>query len=438
MRIMLVTDQYPPMVGGVPTVTHGLALDFAQRGHQVWVVAPSYDAHDERRMEQEVRVYRFSSIEWPAYEGLRIPFLPFMPVRNLIRKTDPDIIHIHSPIVLGNIAQILAGGLRKPVIATNHYLPINISPSLTIDPFIGKSFNRMTYSYLVNFLNRCEYVTAPTQTAMNLLYENGLRVPARVISNGIDLAKFTPGPRDPDLLRHFELPTNRPLLLHVNRLSEEKRVDVLLDAMSLLKSNAHLVLVSTGPAETELRAQAERLQLQDRVSFLGYVPDQELLQLRRSSDLFVIPSEADLQSLATMEAMACGLPVVAANAYALPELVHHQKNGLLFPRGDSAALASAIDQLLDDSSLRMQMGQESLRIVLDHDRVHVLNEWEILYNRLSVEFREAKQRRQHQRTLSKYADHLSSDLPRISQPRVRLSKDPDFQRRKKSSRSKII
>src|SRR5689334_21233906 len=113
MRIMIVTDQYPPMVGGVATVTHGLAVDIVQRGHQVWVVAPSYSPRDARRLEQGVRVYRFSSFEWPTYRDLRIPFLPFMPIRNLLKKSDPDIIHIHSPIVLGNIAQILAGGLRK-------------------------------------------------------------------------------------------------------------------------------------------------------------------------------------------------------------------------------------------------------------------------------------------------------------------------------------
>src|SRR6478752_7375361 len=121
MRIMIVTDQYPPMIGGVPNVTHGLAVDFAERGHQVWVVAPSYCARDVRRMEGQVRVYRYSSFEWPLFRELRIPFLPLMPIRNLIKRADPDIIHIHSPIVLGNIAQIMAGGLRKPVVATNHY-----------------------------------------------------------------------------------------------------------------------------------------------------------------------------------------------------------------------------------------------------------------------------------------------------------------------------
>src|SRR5260370_18304690 len=134
MRIMIVTDQYPPMVGGVPAVTHDLAVDFANRGHQVWVVAPSYGARDVRRVEQKVRVYRFSSFEWPTYEGLRIPFLPFVPLRNLLKKADPDIIHSHSPAVLGNIAQILASGLHKPVIVTNHYLPINMRRSLSAYP----------------------------------------------------------------------------------------------------------------------------------------------------------------------------------------------------------------------------------------------------------------------------------------------------------------
>src|SRR6266487_3245513 len=203
MRIMIVTDQYPPMVGGVPTVTRGLAVDFASRGHQVWVVAPSYGTRDVRRVENKVRVYRFSSFEWPAYEGLRIPFLPFMPMRNLLKKSDPDIIHIHSPIVLGNIAQILAGGLRKPVVATNHYMPVNVNRSLMSEPLVGKYFANVTYSYLVHFCNRCEYVTAPTQTALNLLYQHGLRAPARPISNGIDLQKFSPGERDPEILRQL-------------------------------------------------------------------------------------------------------------------------------------------------------------------------------------------------------------------------------------------
>jgi phosphatidylinositol alpha 1,6-mannosyltransferase len=409
MRIMIVTDQYPPMVGGVPRVTHDLATDLAARGHQVWVVAPSQGARDIRRYEQKVRLYRFSSFEWPTYEGLRIPFLPLLPVRNLMKKSDPHVVHIHSPVVLGNIAQIMAGGLRKPVIATNHYLPINISRSLSNDAVISKPFNLITYSYLVSFCNRCEYVTAPTQTALNLLYEHGLKAPASAISNGIDLRRYTPGPKDEQLRARFHLPPDRPLILHVNRLFEEKRVDVLIDAVAKMRSKAHVMITSTGPMEAELRAQVQRLRLEDRISFPGFIRDADLVPLYRLADIFAIPSEADLQSLATMEAMACGLPVVAANAFALPELVHHEENGFLFQPGNSEEMARYLDRLVDDAALRGQMGAKSLEIVAAHDRRQVLTQWEALYRRLSLEFIEAKERRRRLRTVRKYPGYQRTE-----------------------------
>src|SRR5437764_5812375 len=405
MRIMIVTDQYPPMVGGVPKVTHGLAHDFADRGHHVAVVAPSYGARDVHRVQDSVHIYRFSSFEWPIHEELRIPFLPILPFRRLLKQVDPDIIHIHSPVVLGNIAQIVAGGLRKPVIATNHYLPINMSRSLSSDPFFGKSFMSVSYSYLVHFCNRCEYVTAPTMTALNLLYEHGLRAPAQAISNGIDLKKFSPGVRDKQLRQYFNLPQDRPLILSVNRLSQEKRIDVLIDAVAKMTQVAHIAIASTGPAEADLRARVEELNLMDRVSFLGFIHDKDLAPLYRLADVFAISSEAELQSLATMEAMASGLPDVAADSYALPELLHHDINGLLFQRGNSEEMAQYLDVLVTDQELRRQMGSNSLEIIARHDRTQVLDQWEALYFRLSNEFVEAKERklrRQRERQKASY------------------------------------
>ena len=414
-RIMIVSDQYPPMVGGVPNVTYHLAHDLANRGHEVFVVAPSYGPRDVlHRMDKNVHIYRFSSFEWPAYKELRIPFLPLIPMRVLIKRCNPDIIHLHSPSVLGNIAQIMGGNLRKPVIVTNHYLPINISRSLSSDPVIGKHFSNISYTYLVNFCNRCEYVTAPTHTALQLLYEHGLHAPARVISNGINLTQFSPGEYNPQVMQRFQLPQDRPLVLHVNRLSEEKRVDVLLHAIAKMQSSAHFALIGTGPIKDELVALAAQLNIEERVSFLGYVRDDDLLALRHSSAFFVIPSEADLQSLATMEAMACGLPIIAANSYALPELVHHNENGFLFAPGDSDEFARQIDTLVEQPELRTQMGQESLNIVSKHDRTIVLQEWEEVYDRLTAEFDEARERKMRWRIA-----HRHPNAPHIEHPRMR-------------------
>ncbi|HEV7235412.1 MAG TPA: glycosyltransferase, partial [Ktedonobacteraceae bacterium] len=290
-------------------------------------------------------------------------------------------------------------------IATNHYMPTNIGHSLSSDPILGKSFQNVWYSYLVHFCNRCEYVTAPTVTALNLLYEHGLRAPARAISNGIDLARYQPGQPNEETRQRFQLPADRPLILSVNRLSQEKRIDVLIDAAAKLHEQAHIVITSTGPAEAELRARVDALNLQDSVTFPGFVSDEDLIALYHLADIFAIPSEADLQSLATMEAMAVGLPIVAADAYALPELVHHEENGFLFSPGNSDEMAHYLDILLRDSTLRKSMGARSLEIVAQHDSTHILNQWETLYQRLITEFTEARERKRGLRMTRKLAGY---------------------------------
>ncbi len=391
MRIMIVTDQYPPQVGGVPTVTQELAVNFANRGHQVWVIAPRYGAGDVDHLEQKVDVYRFFSFQWPT-GGARIPFLPFVSIRSLLKKADPDIIHIHTPVVLGNVAQLLASALHKPVIATHHHLPITVY-TLTNKPLTGKYFSQVMNSYFVHFYNRFDYVTAPTATALNLLYEHGLRAPARVISNGVDLKKFTPGKADEHLRQRFNLPQGRPIVLYVNRLSYEKRINVLLDAVAKMSGDGHVVIGGSGVAEASLRAQARQLNISDRVTFLGFVHDADLPSLYQLADVFVNPSEAELQSIAMMKAMACGLPVIAADSYALPELAHHGENGFVFHHGNSDELAHYLDTILAEPELRAQMGVKSLQIIAEHESERVLDQWEALYWRLANEFAEAKERK---------------------------------------------
>ena len=385
MNILLVTDQYPPMVGGVPTVVHELAADLAGRGHHVEAAAPSTTGRNGYCLQQNVHVHRFASFEWLGYEGQRISIWPLLPMRKLIRRFDPDVIHIHSPLVLGRLAQMLGRRWHIPIIATHHFLPVNMLPALAAYPLVAEYAGQAAYAYLVGFYNRCTYTTAPTLTALNLLRTHGLRTPSTAISNGIDVRKFAPGPRDPHLRQHLQLPQGQSLVLHVNRLSREKRVEVVLRAIPQVRSAAHFVLAGAGPDEARLRKLAEQLGIAQHVSFLGYVQDEDLLALLRESSVFIIASEADLQSLSTMEAMACGLPVIAANACALPELVHHHENGLLFSPGQSDELARQLDTLLQDEEQRTRMGRASVEIIAAHNRDGILAHWEKLYARLAGE-----------------------------------------------------
>jgi len=368
MRIMVVTDQYEPMVGGVPTVTRNLARGLAGRGHDVALVVPSPGWRGRLATAEQVSVTYRGSLRWPWYEGMRLGCLPASAAGKLMASFAPDVAHIHSPVTLGVMARIGAARRSVPVVYTNHYLPANIRPSAAPRSAIADAF---FYRYIVGFSNKCSYVTAPTATALGLLRERGLRVPSRVISNGADLHEYSPGPADGQMI------------LSAGRLSPEKRMDVLLDAAARLSPDTQIAIAGTGPDEARLRAQAQRLGLAGKVRFLGFVPGSDLPAIYRLADVFAIVSEAELQSLTTMEAMATGLPVVAVDAYALGELVRHEENGFLARPGQAAEVAAYLDLLCREPGLRARMSAASLRIISNHERLRLLAEWEFLYRTLA-------------------------------------------------------
>jgi glycosyltransferase involved in cell wall biosynthesis len=115
---------------------------------------------------------------------------------------------------------------------------------------------------------------------------------------------------------------------------------------------------------------------------LGFIPDDELPGLYSISSCFINACIAELQCIAAMEAMATGLPVIAANAVALPELVHHGENGLLFEVDNTKQMATHITNIFSDENLRREMSQKSLKIIEKHDIKNVISEFESLYSKL--------------------------------------------------------
>jgi glycosyltransferase involved in cell wall biosynthesis len=426
---MVVTDQYAPMVGGVPTVTRELAQGLGERGHAVTVVAPTPARQDEAGPsgtdrpdptasrppgQAPVTVDLFRSVRWPWYEGQRLGLLSPARATALIRGFAPDVVHVHSPLTLGAAAVASARRRRVPVVYTNHYLPLNARPGAASarpgedgaggDGAGGRLFEAAFYAYVTGFANRCDHVTTPTATALRLLREHGLRVPSEAVSNGVDLATFSPGPADAALRARYGLPERVPLILSVGRLSPEKRADVLIAALARLPAGdgseagdaagaagdtagaaggAVLALAGAGPDEERLRRLARHHGVSDRIRFLGFVPEADLPGLYRLADVFAIASQAELQSLVTMAAMASGLPVVAVNAGALGELVHPGENGLLARPGNAGEVAACLGLLCADPGLRARMSKASVRIIGDHDRHRMLSRWESIYRALA-------------------------------------------------------
>ena len=398
---MIVTDQYEPMVGGVPSVTRDLARGLAGRGHAVAVVAPSATRQGHRadgppgQAPGTMSVDFRGSVPWPWYAGQRLGVLAPSQAAKLITAFGADVVHLHSPLTLGAAARPAARRRRVPVVYTNHYLPLNVWPPAArrtgqaahaARDAASRARDAAFYAVVTGFANRCDLVTAPTATALRLLRDHGLRAPARAVSNGVDLERFSPGPRDEALRAKYALPAGRPVILSVGRLSPEKRPDVLIAAAARLAradgDGPVLVLAGTGPEEGRLRSLARHHGVADRVLFPGFIADADLPGLYRLADVFAIASQAELQSLATMAAMASGLPVVAVDAGALAELVHAGENGFLARPGHAREIADSLDLLCRDTQLRARMSKASSRIIAGHDGRRVLTRWESIYRAL--------------------------------------------------------
>jgi glycosyltransferase involved in cell wall biosynthesis len=189
------------------------------------------------------------------------------------------------------------------------------------------------------------------------------------VSCGIDLARFGgAGEPDPD-----------PTVLFVGRLEREKRVDELIRAFSLVPGRARLEVVGDGTRRQGWAELARDLGQSSRIRFRGTVDDDELVAAYRRAAVFCMPGVAELQSLVTLEAMAAGRPVVAADAVALPHLVRPGHNGLLYRPGDVGGLAAALNAVLDDPEGRVRMGAAGREMAARHALGGTLDAFEDVY-----------------------------------------------------------
>jgi len=302
----------------------------------------------------------------------------------VVKAISPDIVHIQNHFLIGKEAVSAAKRLGIPVIGTNHFMPENLVHYLHLPGIAERWAQKFAWGQCVRVFEQLDFVTTPTKTAVALLKNAGLSKDVMPLSCGIDLERFKPTNDGSYLKRSLDIPTNKQVLLYVGRLDKEKRIDLILRALPdiLRVTSVHLVLAGIGKEKQKLEELTEKLGIRKAVTFAGFVPDKDLQNIYRIADLFVTAGIAELQSIVTMEAMASGLPVVAVNAMALPELVHDGENGYLFPNGDSQMLAEKVIAILSNQTMRAQMSERSLQIIKDHDINRIIEKYEAIYNEI--------------------------------------------------------
>ena len=371
LRVVIGADTYAPHVNGAARFAERLAEGLAGRGHDVHVIAPSPTGPPGRERRAGVTVHRVRSYRYPGMPWFRVCLPPATgrAARALIDEIAPDVVHVQSHFAVGRGLVRAARSAGRPVIATNHVMPENLLGHVPVP----RSWRRLGHAWLwrdlARVFGRAAVVTAPTPRAVDLLVQAGLphAVP---VSCGLDLDRYRAAP-----------PDHVPHVLFVGRLDQEKRVGDLVRAFAALPPGlpARLDVVGAGVCRRKLTDLVEHLGVGERVHFHGLVSDADLLVAYARAAVFVMPSIAELQSLATMEAMAASTPVIAADAMALPHLARPGVNGYLYPPGDVPVLTAHLARLLSDPALRRRMGAASRELVSTHALATTLTTFEDLY-----------------------------------------------------------
>lgn len=380
MNILFVSDSYYPHVNGVYHFVCRIAPLLRERGHRVAVIAPAEGYEFNKKVIDTIDVYGVPSLPVLPYPKMRIPIGLFLgaTIRKVVKGFQPDVIHVQDHFVLSREVIKLSRQLNIPVIGTNHFMPENLTTYLPYRRLRRMAAQRM-WSQFSKVYNQVSLVTTPTETAASMIRPK-LSVEVIAVSSGIDLSLFTPAGGVSDVRMKYRLPPG-PLLLFVGRLDPEKNVEQILRAVKLAGELAEftLVVAGRGMRSAALIEMARQLQIGDRVVFTGFVADEDLPNLYRASRCFIIASEAELLSLATLQALATGLPVIAVNAGALHELVKDNVNGFLFAPGDVACMSRCITRLMSNQGLCAQMSEKSLQIAPSHDLKHAADVFESIY-----------------------------------------------------------
>ena len=345
LRVAIFTETFLPKIDGIVSILCLALQRFQEEGHRAILFGPTGGPTEYAGAE----IVGVGGPQVPLYPELRINY-PRPWIMDRVRAFAPDVIHAVNPMVLAAYGLYCARRLDIPVLASYHTdLP-------RYADYYGYGFIKPAiWSYSRTLHNRADVNLCPSTTVRDELRAHGFRR-VRWWKRGIDTDFFTPGPVDPAMRNR--LSDGHPddfLLINVGRQSPEKGVFGLRDAI-FPQEGVRLALVGGGPSHEELKEHYAGTP----TVFAGYLRGQDLINAYRSADAFIFPSTTETFGLVALEAMACGLPVIAARSGGVLDTVRDGYNGLYFDPAHPEEMGELVRCLRLDPARHAQMSANAL------------------------------------------------------------------------------
>lgn len=356
MKIAFFCDAYLPTRNGVATSARTTAEELRLRGHRVIIFAPRFTDY----VDDDPDVIRFKAGHWFKAKDYPVafPFLSRVAPRTalLFRQMKFDVVHSHSPFVLGGLGAHWARFNFIPLVWTfhtlyHHYAHYSIMPQESSRWYILWRIRTM--------LRKCDRIIAPSHAVERVILKLFPDAPTQVLPSGVNIEKFAGGNRE-RIRNEFGFKPDETVLFFVGRLAPEKNFTFLLRSVAPLLKNrpARLLVVGGGPSIDAYRELARKMGIQNRITFTGFIEPSTIADYYAAGDIFTFASRTETQGLCIAEALCAGKPCVVVNAMGAAEALENEGDGLLVPASESR-FREAVARLIDDPALRERMAHRA-------------------------------------------------------------------------------
>ena len=389
MRIAMITWEYPPrIVGGIARHCEGLAKSLAKQGHEIHIFTLDFPGAPDYEEHEGIRIYRTrSEVGHPNFLTWVLLFNHFIEKRmaGVSRLVDFDVLHVHdwltAPCSIG-----FKHFIGKPLVFTAHSTEhgrsgLHIPDSFTIDGLEWWS------TYEANKI----IVASGSMKGEVCGHFNVSDSKVDIIPNGIDTSKYE-GSVDKGAVRsRYGIQPHERLILCVGRLVPQKGIEYLIHAVPIVarwRPEAKFIIVGDGWYRDHLEWIANTTGHRWRITFTGFIPDWDLVQLTKSADMLVVPSVYEPFGIVALEGMAAGVPVVATQVGGLTEFIQHDRTGVLVYARNPESIAWGIDHILSNS------GHADWLVKNAREGVQKTYSWEAIAKRTARLYKEVAERKQ--------------------------------------------
>ncbi len=337
MNILMMTNTYLPLVGGLERSIESFTKEYRKRGHRVVIVVPEYEGSPKKELDV-IRVPALKHFHGSPF-SLKLPIAGFF--LEALGDFKPDIIHAHHPFLMGDTALRLAYAHKVPLIFTHHSLyEENVGDSEAAKKFM--------LELATGYANSCDHVVAPSESVAEIIRARGVTTQITVIPTGLHLSEYKKTGKN--IREQSKISKDAFVVGYVGRLSPEKNLPFLARAVaSFLKKekNAVFLVVGSGPSEEALVKHFKEQKLEDQLRLAGVMKGAKLIEAFQTIDVFAFSSHSETQGMVLNEAMAAGTPVVGVDAPGVRDIIRDKINGRLIPDENEEEFSEALSWVLE-------------------------------------------------------------------------------------------